>query len=283
LWEQTASLSTGSAALSKFTLNPPRFLDLTVQLPPLPEQRRIVARIEELAGKIAEAKRLGNEASEEAAALKESAVASMISSVPSDPKRVGEIAEVKGGIQKSPNREPINYPTRYLTVAHVGRNTIDFGNPRFFEVYPKELDVLRLLAGDVLVIEGNGSADQIGRAALFRGEVDPCVHQNHVIRVRPNRKVVSPEYLNLFLNSPLGQEAVQSRSRSTSGLRTLSVGRIKEIEVRIPSLSDQEKVVSVVAVLEQKLTAVDERCRARNTALDALLPCILDKAFRGEL
>ncbi len=55
VWDQAKALSTGSAAISKLTLNPPKFLELAIRLPPIPEQRRIVARIEELADKVAEA------------------------------------------------------------------------------------------------------------------------------------------------------------------------------------------------------------------------------------
>ena len=46
----------------------------------------------------------------------------------------------------------------------------------------------------------------------------------HGIRIRPDQERVYPEFLNLYLNSPVGQEAVQAQSRTTSGLRSLSVG-----------------------------------------------------------
>jgi type I restriction enzyme S subunit len=65
LWDQARGLSTGSAAISKLTLNPPKFLEPAVPLPPLAELWRIVARIEELAGKIAEANGVEHAASDE--------------------------------------------------------------------------------------------------------------------------------------------------------------------------------------------------------------------------
>jgi type I restriction enzyme S subunit len=66
---QALNLSKGGAAISKLTLNPPQFWDLTIPLPPLSEQRRIVARIEELAVRIEEARGLRREAVEEAEVL----------------------------------------------------------------------------------------------------------------------------------------------------------------------------------------------------------------------
>src|SRR5207245_2439293 len=183
---------------------------------------------EELVAKIEEARGLRREALQEAEALGEAAAAKLIREAElGEALPIEQLAEVRGGIQKSPERIPGNNPVRYLTVAHVHRNRLDLSDPRYFEVNSAEINRWRLEAGDVLIIEGNGSADQIGRTALFRGEITPCVHQNHVIRIRPDQKRIEPEYFNLYLNSPVGQDEVQSRSRTTSGLRSLSVGRIK--------------------------------------------------------
>jgi type I restriction enzyme S subunit len=65
LWDQAKDYSKGAAALSKLTLNPPDFPKLTIPLPPLTEQRRLVERIDALAATIAEAKRLRDELREE--------------------------------------------------------------------------------------------------------------------------------------------------------------------------------------------------------------------------
>jgi type I restriction enzyme S subunit len=62
-------MSTGSAALSKLTLNPPKFLLLTIPLPPLAEQRRVVTRIEQLAAQIYESRALRRRSAEQAGTL----------------------------------------------------------------------------------------------------------------------------------------------------------------------------------------------------------------------
>jgi type I restriction enzyme S subunit len=263
-------------------IRPAEVLGYQIPLPPLAEQRRLVARIEELAAQINEARALRQQAAEEAEALV-GAQASRAFRQQSQQCRIEDIAEVRGGIQKSPHRAPGANPVRYLTVAHVQRNRILTGDPRYFEVTPEELNRWRLLAGDVLIIEGNGSGEQIGRTALFRAEIQDCVHQNHVIRIRPDQGRVQPEFLNAFLNSPAGQEAVQFQSRTTSGLRTLSVGRINAINVPVPSLPNQRRIVSDLDALQAQADAL-KRLQAETAAeLDALLPSILDKAFKGEL
>jgi type I restriction enzyme S subunit len=278
-FEQVAAQgSTNYAAI-----RPGHVLEYKIPLPPLPEQQRLVERIDALAAKIEEAKGLRKHAEQKSEYCVPGRVAQLLAETGGETARICNIADVRGGIQKSPEREPGSNPVRYLTVAHVHRDRIRVDDPRFFEVSPHELDRWRLLAGDVLIIEGNGSADQIGRTALFRGELDPCVHQNHVIRIRPDQRIVDPEFLNLYLNSPVGQEAVQTRSRTTSGLRSLSVGRIKEIEIRIPDLDTQTKVVDIAAEFKERYGRIIQIQVDTSKELNAMLPAILNRAFRGEL
>ena len=279
--QQLVKICPGSAGRNR-VLSIKRIPEVLVPLPPLAEQRRVVARIEALAAQIHEARTLRHQAVEEAEALT-GASASQLFQECSERQPIMALAEVRGGIQKGPHRAPGANPVRYLTVAHVHRNRILTDSPRYFEVSPDELERWRLLRGDVLIIEGNGSADQIGRTALFRGEIENCVHQNHVIRIRPDKRRVLPEFLNTFLNSPAGQEAVQGQSRTSSGLRSLSVGRIKSICVPVPPLSEQRRIVSELDALQAQVDAL-KRLQAETAAeLDALLPSILDKAFKGQL
>jgi len=274
---------TGSTPLTRNRFKEAFFSALEIPLPPLDEQRRIVAHIEQLAARIQEAHRLRGKAGDEADLLFSAAGAVLLAPNGDEPRpRIEELCEVRGGIQKSSARLPGANPRRYITVAHVQRNRIDTTDPRFFEVSDAEFQGWRLLPGDVLVIEGNGSADQIGRAALFRGEIPDCVHQNHVIRVRPDQRKLLPEYLNTYLNSAIGQSQMLERSRTTSGLFNLSVGRIKDIGVPVPALPEQRRIVAYLDNLQAKVDAL-KRLQAETAAeLDALLPSVLDRAFRGE-
>jgi type I restriction enzyme S subunit len=74
LWEQARGMSVGAAAMSKLTLNPPRFLDLSAPLPPLPEQRRIVTKLDQLAARIREAREARADSEREGKALLASAI-----------------------------------------------------------------------------------------------------------------------------------------------------------------------------------------------------------------
>ena len=144
-----------------------------------------------------------------------------------------------------------------------------------------ELARLRLASGDLLVVEGNGSITEIGRSALWLGEVKDCVHQNHIIRVR--FLAGSPKYLNGYWNSPFGNNRVMQVAASTSGLYTLSVTKVCSLPIPLPPLAEQEKIaeevertLSVVQEAESQITA-DLKRSAR------LRQSILKRAFEGKL
>ena len=280
---QAEAMSKGAAAISKLTLNPPQFWDLTVPLPPLVEQRRIVARVEALAAKVEEAQRLRRAAAAEVEAFANSRARQILSFPNVGWVPIEAVAQVRGGIQKTPSRTAAGSPVRYLTVAHVQRDRVLVGDPRYFEVTADELDRWRLESGDVLVIEGNGSADQIGRTALFRGEIQDCVHQNHVIRIRTDRRLAEPEFINAFLNSPVGRDTIQAESRTTSGLRTLSVGRINRLSVPLPPLAEQRSRLVELGALKEQIGSLQILQAETATEIHALLPSLLDRAFKGEL
>jgi type I restriction enzyme S subunit len=195
---------------------------------------------------------------------------------------VGEIAEISGGITKNPKRRPNRNPIPFLRVANVQRDALDLSDVHTVEVFDGELDRLRLQRGDLLVVEGNGSADQIGRSAIWDGSIDPCVHQNHLIRVRPGGQVL-PKYLNLYWNAPSSMATIRAVASSTSGLYTLSTGKVRSIPVTVPPMEVQQTLVrevqrqlSLVAVLHEDLTA-----RLRQSA--SLRASILSAAFSGRL
>lgn len=167
---------------------------------------------------------------------------------------IGEIFEVAGGLQKTPKRAPVRSHFPYLRVANVQRGRLDLLEVSRFELSEEELERYRLLAGDLLIVEGNGSEKEIGRCALWSGEIDNCVHQNHIIRCRPKLPYVE-QYALLFLNSPSGIRLMKSLAVTTSGLFTLSVGKIRAIELQIPPVSEIPHIVSKV---DELTTLCDE-------------------------
>jgi type I restriction enzyme S subunit len=187
---------------------------------------------------------------------------------------VAEIFDVGGGIQKTPQRAPRQNSYPYLGVANVYRGRLDLSVVKKFELELGEIERRRLRPADLLIIEGNGSLTEIGRCAKWNGEIKDCVHQNHVIRCRPCDTAIS-DFLLLFLNSPSGMAIMQRLAITSSGLYSLSVGKIRKIEIPLPPLAEQHRIVAKVDELmalcdqlEQQLSQADQQ---RRRLLEAVL------------
>ncbi|NOK57664.1 MAG: Restriction endonuclease S subunit [Chloroflexi bacterium AL-W] len=194
---------------------------------------------------------------------------------------IGWIAEVQGGIQKQPKRIPKDNVYPYLRVANVYRNFLDLSQIYEFELFDGELEKYRLEFGDVLIVEGNGSIDQIGRCALWGGEINNCVHQNHIIRARLNHTL--PEYVSYFLNSSIGMEIMAKAAVTTSGLYTLSVSKIKDITIPLPPKNEQKRIVDAVNECISILDRIQEIIRINVKRGQRMRQSILEKAFEGRL
>ncbi len=195
---------------------------------------------------------------------------------------IGDLAEVSGGIQKQPKRRPLENRYPFLRVANVGRGNLDLADVHEIELFEGEIGRFRLRKGDLLVVEGNGSVNQIGRAALWGGQIEDCVHQNHLIRVRPGERLL-PEYLTLCWNAPRTAQQIQAVASSTSGLYTLSTSKVKSIRIPIVQLSVQQ---SVVEQLDQQLRSIEMAYAAAGDAngrVSALRRAVLAQAFSGQL
>ncbi len=181
---------------------------------------------------------------------------------------------VSGGIQKTPARTPKDNAFPYLGVGNVYRGRLDLANVKQFELVEGELERYGLQPEDILIVEGNGSANEIGRCAVWHGEIANCVHQNHLIRTRPRLKSLTP-YAAVYLNSPDGMALMKRLAITTAGLFSLSVGKIRKIPFPLPPPAEQHRVVAKVDELmtlcDRLETSLEGATATRRRLLDALL------------
>ena len=132
---------------------------------------------------------------------------------------------------------------------------------------------------DILIVEGHGNKAEIGRCARWDGSIAQCVHQNHLIRLRCDRSKASPIYVESFINSPGGRRSLVGTSRTTSGLNTISVSKVGDSTIQLPSLDLQHRYATIVEAVEQQKSSQ----RAHLAELDTLFASLQSRAFRGDL
>ncbi len=193
-----------------------------------------------------------------------------------------QLGEVIGGLTKNRKREsyPIKLP--YLRVANVYANELRLDDVERIGVDKSEINRVLLKHEDLLVVEGNGSPDQIGRVARWDGSISPCAHQNHLIKVRFIEPDMSRFALQWLL-SPSGREHIKAVASSTSGLYTLSLSKVKALPLPLPPINEQRVIVEEVerrlSVVDKLEATVEENLKRAN----ALRQSILTLAFSGEL
>ncbi len=167
-------------------------------------------------------------------------------------------------------------------MANVLRGHLDLQEIHEIELFEGELERLRLEKGDLLIVEGNGSPSEIGRMAAWSGEIQDCVHQNHIIRSRPVSRP-SSKYLMYFWNSPAGASQVLDVASSTSGLHTLSVGKISRLAVPLPPETEQERIAESADKFFLVLGRTEETVRMQSQKAASARQSILTQAFTGQL
>ena len=167
---------------------------------------------------------------------------------------LAEAAEISGGITKNAKRSALPIQRPYLSVANVNFNRIDTNNLSNIGVNEAEIARAQLMPGDLMVVEGNGSLSQLGRVAVWQGQVQGCLHQNHLIKVRP-KPIAKSKWLLYWLMSSAGRRAIEATASSTSGLHTLSLAKVGSLPTPIASLEEQE---IAIAYIELHLSRLDE-------------------------
>lgn len=184
-------------------------------------------------------------------------------------ERLDDVAEVQGGLTKNRRRESLGLKLPYLRVANVLPNSIDLSEVKVIGLTEQECMAKRLKPGDLLIVEGNGSGEQIGRSAIWNGEIEPCTHQNHLIRVRFGEKVL-PVFAQAYLSSSHGRGQIVSRAVNTSGLYTLSTGKIRSLIIPVPPLSLQCEFAAFAAEVAKSQVAVRQQIEKLRTLYDSL-------------
>ena len=268
-----------------------------IPLPPLAEQQRIVDRIESLFAKLDEAKQKAQDVldsfeTRKAAILHKAFTGELtaqwrkehgVEMESWETHELAECFEIVSGIQKTPARSPKDNPIPYLAVANVYRDKINLSDIRYFEVTPEELEKLKLQDKDILIVEGNGSGNEIGRCAMWHNELPLCIHQNHIIRMRNKTADVLPEYVLYYLNSQAGKSVMQERAKTTTGLFNLSAGKVKTIPLPFASLDEEIEIVRILDDLLVKEQQAKEAAEGVLEQINLIKKAILARAFRGEL
>lgn len=148
----------------------------------------------------------------------------------------------------------------YLRVANVQAGRVELKVVKTLKLPEHEARRSMLKVGDVLMTEG-GDPDKLGRGCVWEGQISPCLHQNHVFAVRPDKHRLSPYFLAAVLGSEYSKTYFLRTAKQTTNLASTNKTTIGQFRVPLPEITEQERILQY---LEMELKPINEaRTRAQ--------------------
>lgn len=259
------------------------FLALELTLPPLPEQQRIVTRIERLSSEIEKAHSLRHRAEQDRSALLPSASNRVFGALTTR-HRMTTFRDLQAYITSGPRNWGKNYEAsgyRFYRAQDIGANGTLVGGSKAHVVPPDGEQGRSAMprAGDLLLVITGAT---VGRAACFGAEMEPGFVSQHVAICRLPSRLVLPRFAWWGLRSPMGQDQLVGQ-RYGQGKPGLNLTNIGDLGLPLPPIQEQVEVIAELDALEDELLSLERVQSEAGVELNALLPAILDRAFAGAL
>lgn len=193
------------------------------------------------------------------------------------------LGEIASGVAKGTKRDAntVVREVPYLRVANVQRGYLDLTEVKTILATERDIAELTLRGGDVLFNEG-GDRDKLGRGWVWREDVESCIHQNHVFRMRPYLPELQPELISHHGNT-FGKLWFQKAGKQTTNLASINMSMLRAFPVPVAPAEEQLEVLEQV---KAQLDSLDRQEEATNLAMkqsNAQRQNILRAAFVGEL
>jgi type I restriction enzyme S subunit len=265
----------------KTELKAKRLLPIPVPLPNLIEQQRIVTRIEELATKIKEGRELRQTAIKESQSMIGAIIDEVFTSVISthgEAKLVDICTSITDGDHITPRFA--DKGIKFIFVGNVSSGHLHFNNCKY--VTPEYFSAIRPQRrprrGDILY---SAVGATLGIPAVVTTDEEFCF-QRHVAIIKPDFSKLEPKYVWYMLQSNTTVKRAWSKTTG-SAQPTISLKAIRELSIPVPSLNEQRDIISYLDILRANVDSLKQLQSQTAAELDAMLPAVLDKAFKGDL
>ncbi len=160
---------------------------------------------------------------------------------------LGEVGDVVAGFtlgRKTNGKATRSIP--YLRVANVKDGYLDLSDVSTIQATDAEIERLLLQPGDILLTEG-GDLDKLGRGTFWSGELNECIHQNHIFRVRFPSDSYLPEFIAAQIGSTYGKNYFFAHAKKTTGIATINQKVLKGFPVLSPTIEIQKNVMGALS------------------------------------
>lgn len=298
-WNQISEKKLGIAVPN---VNATKLKDINFPLPPLPEQKKIVEKIEELFSGLDSGVASLKKAKEQIKLYRQSVLASAFNGKLSGNGNIDEKTELpkdwkslplknivvsdKGGLKRGPFGSSI----KKSFFVESGYKVYEQGNAinddpyrgKYFinEEKYKELEAFKVLPGDLIV---SCSGVTLGRITEIPDDAIPGVINQALLRIRLNKEFILTKYFITLFRSHFFQKRIFQKSQGSAMPNLVGLKDFKEIDIIVPPVHQQTQIVEEI---EKRFSEADNLEKAIDDSLEkseALRQSILKKAFEGKL
>ena len=191
---------------------------------------------------------------------------------------IGDVAEVQLGRQRSPQHHAGEQMRPYLRSANVTWQGIDINNVNQMNFDDADFAKYKLDPGDLLLNEASGSPNEVGKPAIWKGEIEDCCFQNTLLRLRPS--VINRSYLYWYCyrSALMGQFGTAGRGVN---IRHLGKRGLAQFPIPVAPLAEQERIVAAIKEHFSRLDFVEAAMESSNARISKLFEISLQDELRG--
>ena len=255
---------------------------IPIRIPPVLEQKRIVAAIEEHFSRL--------DAADDSMAAPSLRTAQLLASVLQTELRTAKshnqplsdfLTEPLANGRSVPTAEDYGFPVLRLTCLRDGWvDTSESKQGNFGEIDHRRYQVE---SGDFLISRGNGSLHLVGIGGLVPHGAHSVAYPDTLIRARVDRSRLRPEYLSLIWNSRVIRRQLESQARTTAGIYKVNQSMIGDVLLPVPSPDVQDRIIRRLELVRQTVLQLDAEVDRYHLRSASLRQSILSTAFSGRL
>jgi len=263
-----------------------KLLGLEIPLPPLAEQKRIAAILNEQMAGVERARAAVQAQVDASRALIDAHVREAFPGYGQElPRgwrlaRLGEVlSAMTNGTTWDQNKHGIGL--RVTRIETISKGTIDRNRTGWIDAPLESVTAYRLKSGDILFSHIN-SLERLGNCAMYEGDPPVLIHGMNLLRLECNMELVVPRFLLHVLRSQTAVSLYRHRARRAIGQASLNTSDVSGLPIPVCPLADQKRIA---VELDQKTGAVEKlqiHLWDELAQIKALPAAALRRAFRGE-
>jgi type I restriction enzyme, S subunit len=283
LLEELSGQLVGSVGQQR--LPEPILSNIEIPVPSVPEQRRVASEAMVSLSELDEAEGLARRSAGQRARLERAVIDlafGALGDVPTEEVALGDVADIRSGLTKGRKMTGVPSERPFLRAANLGNARLNLDEIKTIPATDEEAERFRLEDGDVLLVEGSGSPARLAQGWVWEGQIESCLHQNHVFRVRPDRARVDPYYLAWLLQGTPARDYFLGAAKTTSGLNTINRTQVAAYRFPLPSLTAQQELVARLSAQVEDVRHLALGWTDTGQRLERMRAALLDQSFRGD-